>query len=57
MAVNVTTSVNIWDQLVLSSLRDLWALVPGTNQIGVTMSSSSAVSSVQVSWMNRWNRA
>jgi hypothetical protein len=57
MAVNTTTSANIWDQLVLSSLRDLWPLVPGTNQINVTMAGSSANSAIGLTWTNRWLRA
>jgi hypothetical protein len=56
-AVNVTTSANIWDQLVLSSLRDLWPLVGGNNQISISMPGSSVATSVTVSWVNRWSRA
>jgi hypothetical protein len=57
MAVNTTTSTNIWDQLVLSSLRDLWPLVSGTNQISITMTGSGANSSISLTWYNRWLRA
>jgi len=55
--VNLTTQTNIWDQLVLSSLRDLWPLVGGTNQVSLVMAGSSSSSSVQVQWVNRWSRA
>ena len=57
MVVNVTTGVNIWDQLVLSSIRDLWPLVGGTNQVGISMAGSSAATSVVLNWTNRWSRA
>jgi hypothetical protein len=57
MAVNVTTGANIWDQLVLSSLRDLWALVGGGNQISIAMAGSSSATTVSLSWTNRWSRA
>ena len=57
MAVNVTTSTNIWDQLVLSSLRDLWALMSGSNRINISMSGSTPATAVVVNWVDRWNRA
>ena len=57
MAVNTTTSANIWDQLVLSSLRDLWPLMSGPNQLSIVMAGSSVSTSVGLSWTNRWNRA
>jgi hypothetical protein len=56
-AVNVTTGSNIWDQLALSSLRDLWPLVGGNNQISIAMPGSSVATSVTISWVNRWSRA
>ena len=56
-AVNLTTGVNIWDQLVLSSLRDLWGLAGGNNQVNIAMAGSSVASSVGVTWTNRWSRA
>lgn len=56
-AVNVTTSVNIWDQLVLSSLRDLWPLVGGNNQVSLSMPGSTVSTSISVSWTQRWSRA
>jgi hypothetical protein len=58
MAVNTTTGVNIWDQLVLgTTLSNLWSLMAGLNQIGITMAGSSPATSVGLSWVNRWNRA
>jgi len=57
MAVNLTTATNIWDQLVLSSLRDLWSLSGGGNQINIAMAGSTVATSVSVSWVNRWSRA
>jgi len=57
MAVNLTTGTNIWDQLVLSSLRDLWSLSGGSNQVNISMAGSTIATSVSVSWVNRWSRA
>jgi hypothetical protein len=58
MAVDTTTSTNIWDQLVLGgSLSNLWSLMAGSNQISITMAGSSTSTSVALSWTNRWNRA
>jgi hypothetical protein len=57
MAVNVSTGTNIWDQLVLSSLRDLWSLAGGNNQISIAMAGSSIATKVSLSWVNRWSRA
>lgn len=57
-ATNLTTSANIWDQLVLgTSLRNLWPLMAGDNLINIAMAGATAATSVQVSWTNRWNRA
>lgn len=58
VAVNMTTSANIWDQLVLGgTLSNLWALMSGVNQISITMAGSTANTSIGLSWVNRWNRA
>jgi hypothetical protein len=57
MAVNITTGLSVWDQLVYSSLRNLWPLVGGNNQINITMSGATAASSVELTWTNRWSRA
>jgi hypothetical protein len=55
--VNLTTQTNIWDQLAFSSPRDLWSLIPGINNVSITMGSSTSASKVVVSWQNRWLRA
>lgn len=55
--VNVTTGVSIWDQLVLSSLRDLWGFVGGNNNINIAMPGSTIATSVSLSWTSRWSRA
>jgi hypothetical protein len=57
LAVNVTTGVSVWDQLVLSSLRSLWPLVGGSNQVTISMSGATAGTSVELQWVNRWSRA
>ena len=57
MAVDTTTGANMWDNLVLSSLRDLWSLMAGSNQISIAMSGSTLATSVNLAWTNRWNRA
>lgn len=57
MVYNITTATNIWDQLVLSSLRDLWGLVGGNNNVNVSMAGSTLASQVALSWTNRWSRA
>jgi Phage tail protein len=54
---NLTTQTNIWDQLSFSSPRDLWPLIPGINNVSITMGSSTAASKIVVSWQNRWLRA
>jgi len=57
-ATNLTTSANIWDQLVLgTSIRNLWPLVAGDNQVNMAMTGASSATSVRVDWVNRWNRA
>lgn len=57
MVVNQTTGVNIWDQLVLSTLRDLWPLVGGDNRVNIAMTGATSSTSVQIDWYNRWSRA
>lgn len=57
MAVNITTATNIWDQLVLASLSSLWPLVGGNNEINIMMAGSTAATSVEIDWANRWSRA
>lgn len=55
--VNLTTQTNIWDQLAFASPRDLWPLIPGVNNVSITMGGSTGASKVVVSWQNRWLRA
>jgi hypothetical protein len=57
-AVNLTTSTNIWDQLVIGgSISNLWSLMSGSNQVSIVMAGATAATSVQATWTNRWNRA
>jgi len=56
-AVNSTTGNSVWDQLVYSSLRQLWPFVPGNNNITISMAGATAATQVQLSWQNRWIRA
>jgi hypothetical protein len=55
-AVNTTTGVNIWDQLILASgsSSDLWPLLVGNNNVSIGLSGATAVSSVQLQWVNRY---
>jgi hypothetical protein len=57
IAYNLTTSTNVWNQLVLSSLRDLWPLVGGPNDVNISMTGATAATQVQLDWVNRWSRA
>lgn len=58
MAVDTTTSANIWDQLSLGgNLSNLWSLMAGSNQVSIVMAGSSVATSVGLTWSNRWNRA
>lgn len=58
VAVDVTTSTNIWDQLVLGgTLSNLWSLMAGQNNINILMSGSTANTSIALTWTNRWMRA
>jgi hypothetical protein len=55
-AVNTTTGENIWDQLSLSTLNDLWPLVSGMNELSIATSGSSSATSIGIEWTQRWNR-
>lgn len=57
MAVNQTTQTSIWDQMVYSTLRQLWGLQPGLNQVTIAMAGASSATQVQLTWTNRWSRA
>jgi phage-related protein len=55
--VDITHGLNLWGQLAISTPRDLWALVPGQNQISISMAGATAASQVNMVWNNRWLRA
>jgi hypothetical protein len=55
--VDLTTATNMWPNLVIPSLRSLWALVPGVNNINLSMTGSGPATSIQVNWMQRWLRS
>ena len=55
--VDITSSANMWDNLVLSGTRDLWQIVPGLNSINIAMAGSSLATTVGLTWRNRWFRA
>jgi hypothetical protein len=57
MVVNQSTGVSMWDALVASSLRQLWGLVPGNNQVNMQMAGASQATQIQLQWTNRWARA
>jgi len=57
MAVNITTGVSVWGQLVMNTPRNLWPLVGGNNSITVNMPGSTTASKVNMSYFNQWNRA
>lgn len=46
-----------WNDLLKSSPRDLWSLVPGTNDINLSMSGSGAGSQITLSYTRRWLRS
>lgn len=55
--VDITSSTNMWDNLVLSGMRDLWQIVPGLNNVNIAMAGSSLATTVGLTWRNRWFRA
>jgi hypothetical protein len=56
-AYNITTGVSVWDSLVYSTLRDLFPLVGGNNDVSVAMAGASAATQIVLNWTNRWSRA
>lgn len=56
-ATDLGTHANLWSSLVQSSPRDLWPLVPGTNDLSITLSGATSASSVVLSYKRRWLRA
>lgn len=51
------TDANRWPDLVKSSPRDLWALVPGVNNLDLAIASPGVGSKVTISYTRRWLRA
>jgi hypothetical protein len=49
--------VDRWGDLVKSSPRDLWPLVPGVNNLNLSISGSGAGSQITLSYTRRWLRA
>ena len=56
-AVNQSTGLSVWDQVVYQSPRNLWGLVPGNNNLNISISGATAATQVSLSWQNRYNRA
>lgn len=46
-----------WTDLLKSSPRDLWALVPGTNDINLSLSGSGTGSQIVLTYTRRWLRS
>ena len=46
-----------WSDLVKSSPRDLWQLVPGVNELNLQMTGSGDGTSIQLAYRRRWLRA
>lgn len=46
-----------WGDLVKSSPRDLWTLIPGTNVLNLELASSGAGSKIEMVYFRRWLRA
>jgi hypothetical protein len=51
------TNADRWGDLVKSSPRDLWPLIPGENDLSLTMAGSGAGSKIVLSYTRRWLRA
>lgn len=49
--------VDRWGDLVKTSPRDLWTLVPGTNQLNLALSGADAGSKISMVYHRRWLRA
>jgi hypothetical protein len=56
-AYNISTATSIWDSLVYSTLRDLWPLIGGNNDVSISIAGATAATQVALTWVNRWNRA
>ena len=51
------TDADRWGDLVKSSPRDLWPLVPGLNDLNLSISGSDTDSKITLSYTRRWLRA
>jgi hypothetical protein len=51
------TGADWWSDLVESTPRDLWQLVPGVNVLALTLAGSGAGSQIELSYQRRWRRA
>ena len=49
--------IDRWGDLVKSSPRDLWTLIPGTNVLNLALASSGAGSKIEMVYHRRWLRA
>lgn len=49
--------LNRWPDLVTSSPRDLWPLLPGMNHLNLNMAGSTSASKVVLSYTRKWLRA
>jgi hypothetical protein len=56
-AYNITTATSVWDSLVYSTLRSLWPLEGGNNDVSIAIPGATAATQVVLDWVNRWNRA
>lgn len=48
------TNADRWGDLVKSTPRDLWALVPGTNDLNLVLTGSGTGSKISMSYRRRW---
>jgi hypothetical protein len=55
-AVN-DSAVNKWAEITQTTPADLWALVPGDNEVNITMTSGGDGTSVEMLMTRRWGRA
>lgn len=51
------TDADRWGDLVKTSPRDLWPLIPGANNVNLSMASSGEGSQIVLSYTRRWLRA
>jgi phage-related protein len=56
-AATDATGANRWGDLVKSSPRDLWPLLPGNNDLHLGIAASGPGTAVHLSYTRRWLRA